>query len=94
MIAFEKICGQMYDAFLSLGYPGIGGIADVGEEWAFIQAPKEKGGELPLGDVPTFVNKENGNTRVMVVDIPDMKLMNEGKSMSVPDRYKPRYEGG
>ena len=91
MVAFETVCEQRYKTYLRCGYPGIGGIGDVGKEWVFVQAPEEKGGELPIGDHPVFINKETGECRRMVFDIPDIKLLNTAKPIDVPEQFRPVY---
>lgn len=91
MVSFETTCEQMYKDYLQCGYPGIGGIGDAGEEWVFIQAPKEKDGELPLGDKPYLINKKTGKGRFMEFDIPDLKLLEEAKQIEIPEKFRPVY---
>lgn len=91
MISFEALCEKMYKDYRQCGYPGIGGIGDAGNEWVFIQAPKEKNGKLPLGDTPLFINKETGESRWMVFDVPDLNLIKTTKQLTVPERYRPVY---
>ncbi len=91
MISFESACEKMYRDYRQCGYPGIGGIGDTGEEWVFIQAPKEKDGDLPFGDCPIFINKNTGKHRWMVFDAPDLKLLNTAKPIDVPEQYRPIY---
>ena len=91
MATFESVCERMYTMFRACGFPGIGGIADAGDEWVFIEAPTVKGGEIPLGDKPVFVNKQTGETRLMEFDIPDLKKLNHAVEILVPAPYLPRY---
>jgi len=91
MITIEKVCEQIYKNYKRCGYPGIGGIGDVGEEWVFVQAPEKKDGELPIGDSPVFVNKKTGKTRSMVFDVPDITSIKNATQINVPERFRPVY---
>ena len=91
MVSLESLCEKMYKDYRQTGYPGIGGIGDAGEEWVFIQAPKEKDGELPRGLHPQFINKETGEYRCMVFDVPDINLLKATKQLEVPERFRPVY---
>ena len=91
MISLETACEQMYETYRRCGYPGIGGIGDVGGEWVFVQAPEKENGDLPLGDHPIFIDKETGKTRRMVFDVPDLQLLNSARKVRVPGRFRPVY---
>ena len=60
MFSFEDACEKMYDNCRLWGYPGIGSICDVGNEWGFLPAPQVKGERLPMGELPYFVSKDTG----------------------------------
>ena len=91
MFSFEKACEKMYRYCKLWNFPGIGSIGDVGNEWAFLPAPEIKGADLPVGVLPCFVNKDTGETRNMVFDVPDLLLIKDAKRIEVPEKYQPVY---
>ena len=91
MISLETACEWMNAVYKRCGFPGIGSICDAGEEWVFLQAPEKKGGEIPLGYTPTFINKTTGESRCMVFDVQDLTLLKESKPIPVPERFQPIY---